>query len=223
VVLVEFLGVKKTIDKVIKYGLNCDEKAKRKQIINALSSYVESIVKWEKTHDLVSRKYTKIDVWDNVVDSVFLAEILGDKVFSNADLNEVIIDAGAGGGFPGLPLAIIFSERRFCLVDTDRKKCSFLRSVKALLRLSNITVLNQNIETIQPSSVLITKAAFPPARVGTLISAVKKTGRMVIWATPTNSESFIEALLPVGVFLIHRQDYTLPSGKKRSLLFFVRS
>src|SRR5688572_16971761 len=91
------------------------------QALNRLRNYVESVWFWGETHNVISRNYSEIDVWENVYDSICLTTKL------NFDLSKFILDAGTGGGFPGIPLAILFGDKNFILVDSSRKKCSFLR------------------------------------------------------------------------------------------------
>lgn len=207
------LSIKKSLDRMFsKHTESC---------ICLFSVYVEMIIEWEKCHDIVSKKFSKKDVWENILDSVFLSFLMDAIFFADAKNEDVIIDAGAGGGFPGVPLAIVFRERRFVLVDSDRKKCSFLRSVKARLQLDNITIINKNITTLELAPMLITRAAFPPGRARVLAEAVKKQGKIAIWATPATAAEFIAALKKTGCLLSHQENYELPSGKQRCLLFFL--
>jgi len=57
-----------------------------------------------------------------------------------------IADAGSGAGFPGIPLAIIFPEVHFTLVERMSKRCAFLENCKAILGLKNVLVLNCEVE-----------------------------------------------------------------------------
>jgi 16S rRNA (guanine(527)-N(7))-methyltransferase RsmG len=184
-------------------------------IINSFCSYVNSIDFWRRTHNIVSARYNSYDLWENIYDSIFLYNVL--------PTSSKIIDAGAGAGFPGVPLAIIFPLTKFILVDHDRKKCSFLRLVKAKLNLKNLEVLNNNLEAIQLSDVIITKAAFAPAYAHILAQSMASGGRIVIWATANTTKEFSNALCKHDVALSRTYDYTLPSGKKRCLLLFTKS
>lgn len=59
-----------------------------------------------------------------------------------------VIDIGAGGGLPGVPLAIVLPTVRFTLLEATGKKADFLRDVAQRLKLTNITVVNDRAETI---------------------------------------------------------------------------
>lgn len=59
-----------------------------------------------------------------------------------------IMDAGTGGGFPGIPLAILFPEAEFTLVDSIGKKMKAVEKISAALQLNNITTRQARIEQI---------------------------------------------------------------------------
>ena len=59
-----------------------------------------------------------------------------------------ILDVGTGGGFPGVPLAILFPEVKFHLVDSIEKKIKVINAVKDKLQLDNITSHHQRMEDV---------------------------------------------------------------------------
>lgn len=59
-----------------------------------------------------------------------------------------VMDVGTGGGFPGIPLAILFPEARFWLVDSIGKKITVVREVARALGLDNIVALNARAESV---------------------------------------------------------------------------
>ena len=60
-----------------------------------------------------------------------------------------IIDVGTGGGFPGVPLAILFPEVHFTLVDAIGKKIKVVDEVVEGLGLSNVTTINDRVENVK--------------------------------------------------------------------------
>ena len=59
-----------------------------------------------------------------------------------------VLDVGTGGGFPGIPLAILFPDIRFTLCDSIGKKTLVAREAAAALGLTNVTVVNARAESL---------------------------------------------------------------------------
>lgn len=60
----------------------------------------------------------------------------------------VVVDIGTGGGFPGVPLAVMFPQVEFHLVDSIRKKTTVITEVAQALGLQNVTVHNKRAEQV---------------------------------------------------------------------------
>lgn len=59
---------------------------------------------------------------------------------------ERLVDVGSGGGFPGLPLAILFPQLEVTAVESNKKKYAFLQAVKGSLGLTNVLIVNERVE-----------------------------------------------------------------------------
>ena len=82
-----------------------------------------------------------------------------------------VLDVGTGGGFPGIPLAILFPETHFHLVDSIGKKTKVVREVVKGLQLENIEVTNARVESIKGQYDFIISRAV--ARMETFVHWVK--------------------------------------------------
>lgn len=98
-------------------------------IIGRFSLYNELILNRNKKINLISRKQENIE--KNILDSVFFLtkhQLKG---------NENIIDVGTGGGFPGIPLKIIYPGLRLTLLDSTQKKINAVKDIITVMGLNN--------------------------------------------------------------------------------------
>ena len=82
-----------------------------------------------------------------------------------------VLDVGTGGGFPGIPLAIMFPATNFHLVDSIGKKIKVVEEVSGALGLSNVRVTNARVETINDQYDFIVSRAV--AQMETFVNWVK--------------------------------------------------
>ena len=210
--------LEKVLTKILRDNLVLME-----QKIITFKCFIEEIIVWEKTHNIVSSKLTEEDLFISVYDSIVCSEFIEENFINKIPQKPAeIIDAGAGQGFPGLALAILFDNIKFLLVESDRKKTSFLRYIKAKLGLKNVEIINERVERLPSQAQIITRAAFSPKNSALLAQALQEHGRLLIWATPDTGEEFERNLAGFGVKRYFKQDYVLPRDKKRSLLFFEK-
>ncbi len=115
--------------------------------IENLLAYVREFEKWNKAYNLSAVRDIRQMVARHLLDSLSVVPWFnGDKKFSATR----VIDVGTGGGLPGIPLAIMFPEKQFTLLDSNGKKTRFLFHVKTLLGLTNVRVENRRVEEFQP-------------------------------------------------------------------------
>ena len=188
-----------------------------------LSEFINLVVDWNRSHNIASKKYNECDVWLSVLDSIYGGSYLRWNFGEAQERGHKIIDAGVGGGVPGIPLAIVYEGNEFHLVDASRKKCSFLRFVKEKLKLDNVQILNKNIRDVEPAHVVVTRAAFSPKNIFPLVNAVSSGGMIYIWSTPRMMEDFNYEFTHLGFKLLNSYEYTLCDQGNRALLGFYRS
>lgn len=121
--------------------------------IEQLLGYLALLVKWNGVYNLTAVREPQQMVIQHLLDSLSAA-----PAFAEA---RKVLDVGAGGGLPGIVLAIAYPGIQFSLIDTVHKKTAFLTQVKAELRLSNVTVHTGRVEQLQGSQYdVITSRAF---------------------------------------------------------------
>ncbi len=82
-----------------------------------------------------------------------------------------VLDVGTGGGFPGIPLALMYPEASFMLVDSIGKKISLVREIVEELNLKNVVPVNQRMEQLNlKADFVVSRAvtAFPKLHQWTL-------------------------------------------------------
>jgi 16S rRNA (guanine527-N7)-methyltransferase len=97
---------------------------------------------WNLKINVVSRKDIDELYLRHVLHSLGIAKVINFKASSK------ILDVGTGGGFPGIPLAILFPECSFHLVDSIAKKLKVVDEVVAGLGLTNVKTTHSRVEAI---------------------------------------------------------------------------
>jgi 16S rRNA (guanine527-N7)-methyltransferase len=108
----------------------------------SLLEYLALLAKWNKTYNLTAVRDSRQMVTRHLLDSLAIATHLSGRRF---------IDVGTGAGLPGIPLAIMFPEREFHLLDSNGKKTRFLFQVKTALCLDNIAVHQARVASFRPA------------------------------------------------------------------------
>lgn len=113
----------------------------------------DQISKFEKLGDLYKDWNLKINVVSRKdIDELYLRHVihsLGIAKVQNFKSGSKILDVGTGGGFPGIPLAILYPESTFHLVDSIGKKIKVVDEVSEGLDLKNVTSFNQRVEELE--------------------------------------------------------------------------
>lgn len=124
-----------------------------RETMERLEAFVRLVEKWTVKINLIS-KASIPHIWDrHIRDSV--------QVFDIAPPCQSWLDLGSGGGFPGIVVAIIAAERtpqaKVTLVESDQRKCAFLRNAIRELSL-NGAVISERIETLEPQGADVISA-----------------------------------------------------------------
>jgi len=105
-------------------------------------------------------------------------------------------DIGSGGGLPGVPLAIALPDISFTLIESRRKRVSFLRHVAALLPLPNVQVAHGRAEMLdlKPFATVLARAVAPPAELLAIASPLVAPGGRLVLLTGADKGREIVAL-----------------------------
>lgn len=111
------------------------------QALDQFDALLQLLAKWNRVYNLTSLREEAKLVSHHLLDSLSIIPILPPGR---------IIDVGSGGGFPGLPIAVAMPNREVVLLDSNSKKTAFLRQAVAELRLTNVAVQTQRVESFRP-------------------------------------------------------------------------
>ena len=180
-------------------------------------AYAALLIRWNRTHNLVSRE-TLGELWPrHMADSLQLLPLIRPD-------DGVFLDLGSGGGFPAVPLAIAL-RREHILVEPAGKKASFLKAVSRELSLG-LRVENRRAEdlaALQPVDVITSRAL---ARLTNLLSLTAR-----FWAPATRallhkgrdySEELAESRAVWHYDVVVTQSRTDPSGVVLTISNLVR-
>ncbi|MDR0763953.1 MAG: 16S rRNA (guanine(527)-N(7))-methyltransferase RsmG [Bacteroidales bacterium] len=112
----------------------------QKQMFVALESLYRE---WNEKINVISRKDIENFYKHHVLHSLSIARVIS---FESGDR---VLDVGTGGGFPGIPLAILFPQTKFHLVDSIGKKIRVVEAVRDALGLLNVTAEQARVETLK--------------------------------------------------------------------------
>ena len=111
-----------------------------------LDEFFQELLKWNKKINLISKGSEKDARIIHLNDGMLgVEEILRDLKIGEAN---TIYDLGAGNGIPGIIFAILDPNRKIISVESDQRKCAFLRATSLKLKLANYSVLNQRVESL---------------------------------------------------------------------------
>ena len=120
---------------------------------------LESLVReWNEKINVISRKDTDNIFVHHILHSMAIAKVKQFKA------DELVLDVGTGGGFPGIPLAIMFPETKFTLVDSIEKKIKVVKGISESLGLNNVEAMKIRAELLPPKyDCIVSRAvtAFP--------------------------------------------------------------
>lgn len=208
------------IEELLAFGIKISE-IQRKQ----LEDYYHLLIKWNEKINLTAITNKDEVYLKHFYDSLTIAKIV------NLNELETMCDIGTGAGFPGLVIKIVFPHLKVTLVDSLRKRITFLNEVIDRLGLDQVTSIHSRAEdfgiknrekydlvvarAVAPLSILL-EYAVPVIKVSKFFVAMKANISQEIF----NSQSAIKKL---DVVLSKKEEFLLPiENSNRTLLLFSK-
>jgi 16S rRNA (guanine527-N7)-methyltransferase len=128
--------------------------------INAFTTYLTELKKWNKTYNLTGLRKDEDIIIKHFIDSLLYLKVMPEGKIKVADI-------GTGAGFPGIPVKIIRPEIEMYLIEPSVKKSAFLGHMIRQLQLEEIKVIEKTVEEIRVNQelsisvdVAVTRALF---------------------------------------------------------------
>jgi len=195
--------------------------------IEQFKEYWKFLYDYNSHTNIVSSAEEETVVYKHFIDSLSFG-LLNKDINLNSD--KKIIDIGAGGGFPGVPIIIAFPQLKLCAVDSVRKKTDFLSELSKTLGLENrIEVINSRAEELARLDDKRAKFDISVSRAVSKLNVimeynmpfVKKGGYFVAYKAKTVKEEIMasqKALPSLGGNLLKTVNYTLLDEERNLVL-----
>jgi 16S rRNA (guanine527-N7)-methyltransferase len=124
-------------------------------ILDQFDVYLRELKKWNKVYNITAITEDIDIIVKHFLDSLLYLKAVQQEPFS-------LCDVGTGGGFPGIPIAMVRKDISVALLEPSRKKVAFLRQIRRLLSLTNIEIIDARAEQLEGRQfdVVVTRALF---------------------------------------------------------------
>ena len=197
-----------------EYGLDSNKIAK-------YELYRELLLEWNEKSNL-----TAIRDKDEIEEKHFLDSLYMDKFVSLE--NKTLLDVGSGAGFPGLALAIAHPTLKVTLLESNKKKTTFLEEVAKRLGLDNVHIVNSRAEDFKEKEAFDIVTARAVKELNILIElcfAFVKVGGVFTAYKSSNLNQEIDkakhAFKVLEVGDISKYEYSLPTNKDNRVLLVI--
>ena len=179
-----------------------------------LVDYLALLQKWNQTYNLTAVREPSKMVGHHLLDCLAVAPYVTART---------IVDVGSGAGLPGIPLALALPQASVTLLESSHKKAAFLQQVKIELKLDNVAVACERVETWQPGGAfeMVISRAFSDLAEFTALAGrhVAPGGRLAAMKGIYPYEEI--AQLPAGWRLQEAIPLTVPGARAQRHLLLI--
>ncbi len=189
--------------------------------VDSIFQYLAELKKWNERINLTAIREERETVIKHVLDSLSYSK--GFSITPGLRL----LDMGSGAGFPALPIKIANPEISVTLVESVKKKASFLRHIVRMLGLTGIEVSDRRTDELADSFHgaydVVTARAF--ADMSTALKAslpFLKTGGLVVLSRGPGETISEQDLLKIGGIQVNRLELTLPDSNYKRVIWVFK-
>ncbi len=177
--------------------------------------YIALLIDWNKKHNITSITEPYAIILDHFWDSLSLTKVMDVKTIAS------LADIGAGGGFPSVPIKIMYPHLKLFLIEVNQKKIAFLEELARHLELSDVRTCPIDWRTFlrktsYPIELFVARASLSMAELLRLFrpSSIYQDAKLVYWASeywqPTEEEK---------QFFIKCHEYQVGNKTRRLIIF----
>lgn len=186
--------------------------------LDKLSGYFDEVIENNKLFNL-----TAITEENDFIDKHYIDSMIG---ISEIPSGASILDIGAGGGFPSVPIAIMRTDVKVTSIDSTAKKMVFVKNASEKLGINNIDTISGRAEEMpllkNKFDVVTARAvASLPILLELSVPLLKVGGLFIAYKTDISElDSSLNAIKVLNVEYVKSKEASLPNGDKRTILVF---
>jgi len=189
-----------------------------------LLQYLELMQKWNKVYNLTAVRDPQEMLRLHLLDCLAVVPSFQAAMqqLQAQGLAQTVLDVGAGGGLPGIVLAVCCPQVQIQCVDAVAKKMAFVRQAGAELKLANLQATHARVESLQQTYSLITSRAF-----ASLLDFVQLTQSLLhgqgLWMAMKGKQPQEEMqVLPAEVQVFHVEQLQVPGVDAERCIVWMR-
>lgn len=205
---------------ILKTCLNIDLSDEKFKI---LDEYAQIFLEKNSRLNLISKNNEKFLFEKHIFDSLSI------NLFLKPQRGQTLLDIGTGGGFPAIPIAILFGELEVYPLDSIRKKITAIEEINSELKLPNLNPICDRAENIKLKFDYITTRAVAPIEtiLKYAIPLLKDGGYFIAYKSKRAADELKDAQRTINRFkleIVKIIDYTLPLEEvyERNLIIFKK-
>ncbi len=180
-------------------------------------AFIQQLARWNRSFNLTAIRQADDMVGQHLMDSLAIAPYIK---------GQDIIDVGSGAGLPGIPLAILYPDKNFTLLDSNGKKTRFMTQTIIDLQLTNVEIVQARVEAYQEhqfDQVLCRAFAALPEIAAKVEHLLKHDGNVLALKGKLNEDTSlredaplqVKRVIPVKVPLVEGQRCLVELVQKR--------